>query len=297
MKQKKTQLEKILSGKTKKIARSFFEVYTIPNLVTKKEYKNLFDKRTMKHKKSFVMPLVNKCLNEWKRAGFIDISNMKVPFTIVKRKKGKPYNHYSYGYLLNLNPIYEFCKEKNIEFSEEEKLFLKHTLLDENLRRLILTEYPEEDIIHATLKYYAKNYILFYNFLLRDIRENKEKYAEEYKEAEELNNPKDEIRRKMKKTSENISKKLAKKFNQPYKPLEFDVLKSFIYSEKFIPVKKITNNNIKLKKILFKLYTNPTGVLKKYYFRSYIRHIENKPEIVKSLDMKILNVLGLNPNI
>lgn len=87
---------------------------------------------------------------------------------------------------MNLEPIYLFFKEEVSELSSDEKQFLKLNLLSEFMRKEIIEEYPEEDIINATIKYYVKNTIMKYFFLLRDVRENKEKYQEQFKKVEEL---------------------------------------------------------------------------------------------------------------
>lgn len=175
--------------------------------------------------------------------------------------------------ILSFEPVYKFCEEKGIKFTEEEKSFLKLALLHEKLRKEILEEFPKEDIINATLNYYAKNCILKYFYLLRDERENSDKYKEERAKAEELNNPKDKLGKAMKKASNKILKNPDKKFGfkEREHKIEFNTIKSFVYSSK--------------------LEATPSLQL----LRIYLDELEKNRGLILSVDKKILSALDIYP--
>ena len=272
VKPKKTELERIQEGKGKKIARAFFLTFTIPSLVTKELYKNAWKIRNEKTQRSFVMPIVQNYLSEWKKKGFIETSKIKIPVK-VERKRGKPYNLFSEGFLMNLEPIYSYCKKKGIKFNDEEKQFLKLNLLSEDIRKEILKEYPNEDIINATIKYYIKNTIMKYFFFLKDVRENPKKYKKQYKKAEELNNPKTETGKKMKRFHKKIMKELQESYGSNTKKiiLDFDVIKIIAYESP----------------------TTPSKIL----FRTYLDEIMENKEFIQKLDNKMLLALQISPNL
>lgn len=264
----KTELEKIQEGKGKEIARAFFLTYTTPSSVTKEIYKDAWEMRNEGSQKSFVMPIIQNYLFEWKRKRFIETSRIKIPIK-VERKKGKPYNLHSEGYLMNLEPIYMFCKEKGVEFTDKEKQFLNLNLLSEHIRKEILEENTKDDIINATLKYYVKNTIMKYFFLLRDVRENKKKYKKQTAKAEKINNPKDKIGKEMKKAHAKIMKELTKKFGSKENKIIFDTIKVIAYD----------------------LPQNPSNSL----FISYLNKLEDGGEFIPTLDNKMLMALQISP--
>ena len=180
-KQKRTPLEKIQSLETKEVAKFFFYDYITPSIVTKKKHKKAWEKCREKNQQGFVMPYIKNCFKEWQREGFIETSLVKIPF-LVERKKGKPYRLENYGYRLNLEPFYRYCKDNNVEFKPDEKKFVNGMLNpDIRMRLLILAEYPKEDIITAILKFYVKRYPIAYGELYM-----KEKLS---KNSKELLNP------------------------------------------------------------------------------------------------------------
>ena len=217
------------------------------------------------------MPLVNKYFNEWNKLGFIDQSRIKVKKAIKRRNRTQTqsFTQSFWLYLMNFEPIYKYCAEKNIFFTEEEKKYLNLFFLSEHLRENILKEFPEEDIINATLKFYVKNFIIKYFNLLRDIRENPQKYKEEYKKAKELNNPRKKILKELKQHVEELINETSKKYNLPIeKEIEWDILKCVVFSSKL-------QENLNI------------------FFMQYIEKLDTDHETVLSVDEKILTALNL----
>ena len=271
MKPKRTWFENLQVGTGKKISRAFFLTYLTPSQVTKEQYPDAWNSRKIKTKKGFVMPIVKKYLDVWKEKEFIDTSRVKIPYK-VERKKGKSYSLSSFGYLLNLEPLYIICKwDKNVEFTDDEKDYLNFLLLSENVREGILKEFPDEDIVSATMKYYVKNFILRYDFLLRDLRENPKRYSWAEKKSEELNNPTTKEGKMMKRVSQRLLKQIHRKYggNERERKMEFDTLQVIASSNP-----KTTSD---------------------FTFIHYLQQVENKYEIVISTDRKILKALGVYP--
>ena len=104
------------------------------------------------------MPIIQRKISEWKDKGYLDEKIMTVSY----QRKGRKLTCEAMGYRLNLEPMYEYFKNKGIEFSEEERSFVFQMLGQENLSYIILKEFPDEDIIQACIKFYIKTYILFY---------------------------------------------------------------------------------------------------------------------------------------
>lgn len=272
VKPKKTEIERIQEGIGKDIAKLFFYTYRTPSQVTKIKYKDAWKMRNEKSQKSFVMPIVQNYLAEWKKRGFIETSKVKIPIKI-ERKKGKPYDLFSEGYLLNLGPLYDYCKGRGILFTEEEKSFLRLNFLSEDIREAILREFPNEDIINAMLKYYSKNLIMRYFYILRDIDENPKKYRKEKVKAEKLNNPKDDLGKEMRKAHGRIITKLKRRYGAKSDKIikDFSTLRFFAHN----------------------LPTTPTNLL----FRIYIDHLGEKDDFIPNLDRKFLTALQISPNI
>ena len=158
VKPKRTTLEKMQEGTGKKIAQVFFLYYFPPSIATEIYYPNAWKMRNEKKKQSFVMPIIHNYLAEWKKEGFIEAKDMKIP---IKKEKAKPYTIDGKGYRLNLEPLYCYCKEKNnMEFTQEEKVFLDSLFFHKPIRLLVLREYPKEDIMNAILKFYVKYFAL-----------------------------------------------------------------------------------------------------------------------------------------
>lgn len=280
MRTKKTWLENIQTGTGKKVARAFFEDYKTHEEVTKELYPKAYKQiRRAKIKKNYVMPIVTSHFKEWQTLGFFDKSKplrklnlIQLSFISEELKKNLKYLPKDYCLsLLNLEPIYKFCKERNIEFSDREKEFLKLALLSDHLRKDILKEFPEEDIINAVLKYYAKNCILRYLYLLREIRENPEKYKKEKAKAEELNHPRTNEGKWAKKWHEKTLKAIEKKYGGSNKiTSDFDEIKVIAYS---LPITPATN-----------------------LFWDYLNTLEEEKDLISSLDAKILNALKVYPS-
>lgn len=272
---KKAWLNNITQGKGKEIAKHFFLTFTTQERVSKlmgynrKKKAKGESKRKPKSKQQkthYVEPIVNIRSNDWDKLGFLEQSK-PIPF---KDKWDR--QQYVYWKIMNLEPIYKFCKEyKKIEFSEEEKSYLKLLLLSEKIREEILKEYPEEDIISSTLKFYIKNLIMRYSFLLKDIRENPKKYKKEIAKAEELNSPLHPFRKTYDKLQKEIHKKYAQ--DKKYKKIDFDIIKIVAMNEWHKDLK------------------NPI----RFIFNSYITEIQENKELVASTDRKILSAFNLQP--
>jgi len=160
-KQKRTPLEKIQTLQTKKVARVFFNFMTC-GFATRLLYETAWKKCREKNKVGFVIPYIRDCFNEWKEAGFIEKSPVKLKYLIIK-KNCKPYFQYNYTYRLNLNPFYLYCKEKkNIDFTQKEKKLLNYIMRSLVIRENILRENPDVDIITAILIFYIKHFALPY---------------------------------------------------------------------------------------------------------------------------------------
>lgn len=284
-KQKKTWLENIQEGKGKEIARAFFLTYKTPTQITKEIYPEAFERARIKTQKSFIMPIIATHFKNWQKEGFIMKSKMQIPVSFfkrrvkydkpelkVKRQESKKLSTYhDWAYLLGLEPIYKFCKERGIEFTEEEKSFLKLNLLEEDVRADILEQFPQEDIINATLKYYTKHCIMKYFYLLRDIREHPEKYEKVKLRVKELNNPTQSfpkaLKTQLEKGMNSFNKKLGSK-NENYK-MEFDIIRVLAVNLSFAPADRL--------------------------FKAYTRAIKDNRSVVPSIDKKVMSVLNIYP--
>ena len=159
-KQKRTSLEKILTLETKKVAKLLFYTYLTPSIITKIMHRKAWENCKEKNQQGFVMPYIRDCLKEWKEAGFIEKSPVKLPF-LVEKKTGKSYWLKNYGYRLNLESLYYYCKEiHNIDFTKKEKEVINKRVGLEVMRKRIFREYPNDDIINAILKFYIKQYAI-----------------------------------------------------------------------------------------------------------------------------------------
>lgn len=159
-KTKRTPLEKIQTLETSKVAKLFFRTYLTPSIVTKILHKKAYEKVKEKNQQGFVMTYIRDCLKEWKEAGFIETSPVKLPF-LVEKKKGKSYFLENYGYRLNLEPLYLYCRERhNIEFTKQEKEIINKRVSLESMRGCIFREYPNDDLINAILKFYIKQFAI-----------------------------------------------------------------------------------------------------------------------------------------
>lgn len=279
---KQNWLDTLQDNQGKKISRIWFREYNNQEGITKEfnpeAYKRWLKRTDKKKTPRYVLPLVNHYFQEWKELGFFEKSKplREIQHLLTEEaKKRLRYLPEDYAlYILNLEPIYKFCKDKGIEFSDEEKSFLRVTLLSEDIRKGILEEFPDEDIINATLKYYAKNCILKYFYLLREIRENPKKYKKEIAKAEELNKPTTKEGKQMKRWYKKIMKEMYREFNMPFQEQkrEFDTIK--IVASNLSP----TPSNL-----LFKI--------------NYLGELEDKRDMILSIDKKILSALNIYPSL
>ena len=183
VKQRRTAIQKIQTLETMKIAKLFFYTYLTPSIATKIMHPKAWEKCREKHQQGFVMPYIRDCFKEWEKQGFIETSPVKLPFRVDK-KKGKPYFLKNYGYRLSLEPLYRYCEEeKKIKFTEKEKEIVNNRIGLETMRKRILREYPDDNIINAILKFYIKHYGIFPGEMLdkkeRELLERAEKMSEE----------------------------------------------------------------------------------------------------------------------
>ncbi len=156
----------------KKISRILFRIFNNQEGVTK-EFNFIAWQRNKKRnpKKPYALPLVNHYFQFWEKERFIakskplrEISNL---LTEEDRKKLR-YLPKNYGLsILNFEPLYRYFEYKNILLTEQEKIHIYVKLSPESVRRSVLKQYPDEDIINAIIKFYIKNYALPYIELYR----------------------------------------------------------------------------------------------------------------------------------
>jgi len=276
-KSKRTALEKIQTLKTKNVAQLFFFSYLTPNIVTKILHKKAWNKCKEKTGQGFVMPYIRDCLNEWKKEGFIEISPVKIPFRVERKRNKKIVKSYylkNYGYRLNFEPLYRYCKENyNIEFTEEEKEIVNKRVGFEFMRKRILREYPNEDIINATIKFYIKHYGLLHLEILN----------KEHKKGLVLI---ERIAEKDLKRAEEFLKRKKKKHRLSSKDKELVNVEQMIYNQ-----------------VMEQLYTTfikgnkPIEDLKNFAkFQSlllYVTSYKKNPELISSINKKFKKALGI----
>lgn len=277
---KQNWLNTLQDNQGKKISRIWFREYNNQEGVTKEfnpeAYKRWLKRTDKKKVPRYVLPIINYYFQQWEELGFFEKSKplREIQHLLTEEAK-KKLRYVSKDYclsLINLEPLYKFCKDKGIEFSEEEKSFLRLTLLSEQIREGILDEFPDEDIINATLKYYAKNCILKYFYLLREIRENPKKYKKEMIKAEELNKPTTKEGKQMKRWHKQVMKDLHKRLDMPFQQQkrEFDTIKI----------------------IACNLSSTPSNLL---FRMSYLGELEDKRDMIISIDKKVLSALNMYP--
>lgn len=323
----------------KEISRLLFITFTDQEDITSKFNPKAYQRNKKKNpNKPYVLPIVNHYFQLWEEEGFLEKSrplreilkyNLVIPNGF-KEKYGKKLRYLPKGFalsILSLEPIYRYCKDfKQIEFTDPEKSYLKLLLLSEEIReavrKTIINEYPEEDIIKATLMFYVKNCIIRYYDLLKDINENPKKYEKEKARAEEINNPTlESMQFQVNKWANKINKELHKKYapNQPYRKIDFNIIKivaqnissnitqEFSAFQKKNKIELFTHvlikpiNEIKalenkqkekVKLSILRMRNNLT-----HLFLNYLREIETNKKLVTSTDNKILMALNLQPSI
>jgi len=279
MRKKENWLYDIQKGVGRDIARAFFLTYFTQEEITKQLYSKAYNQRKYKNKEGaydirkkkarehFVMPSITKRYKEWNKLNFFDRSR---PIPIKYKPKGFTLP------ILNLEPLYRYFKEKyNIEFNEKETAFINFILSPNIMMRwFILLEYPNEDIINATLKFYVKHYPIPYGELHREKKRlpNKE-YVELLKRAE---------RDAKKVTSLNIKEikekpELAKKYLDDLEKKEKIAKKNFTLKD----LEKLKKNLVKT--ILY------AGAY--YYMTCY----KKNPQFVTNVDRKFMKALGILP--
>lgn len=269
--------------KGKEISRILFKSFNYQEAVTKEFNVNAWQRNKKKNpKKPYVLPIVNHYFQFWKEEGFIEKSKPLREWGLLTKEAKKRLRYLPKDYslsILNFEPIYKYCEKKKISFTEEEKSFLNDLLLSEKLRESILKEFPEEDIINATLKFYVKNFLLRYFYLLKEIREDRlynkgKKYKEAREKAEEINNPKTKMQKEINKVLEKVLRNIAIKHNllkDKRKITDFDTLKVVTFNHKNL--------------------NNPGDIAFRF---GYLSQISENKELVQSVDKKILSALNLS---
>jgi len=272
-------LKSIQKGRSKDIARELFLEYTTQERVSsrmnynrkklskgKKEFIKIFkngkDKIVKKRTVHYVEPIVNRNFKIWKEKGFLTKSK---PLEIEHQNRwGNKQKKTIYWNIMNLNPLFCYCSEfKEIEFTEEEKKFLELFLIP--MRERILNDFPDEDIINAILKFYSSNFPLKYFIAIRHNRDFPKKYLKEKIKAITLNR-KDHPLRKQK---EMIDSYFEKKFGKsPPVNNEWDEIKVWAKDP------------------------NREDLFSYYYLQ-----LEQNPELIESVDRKILKALDIYPDI
>jgi hypothetical protein len=271
-------LKTIENRKSGKIAKEVFLTYTTQEKVSSKFYPDrkkfdkgrkykIVEKNGRKEKVAlkntqYVEPIVNRNFKIWEKEGFLTESR---PLTIYhKNRWGGEQPKTIHWRIMNLNPIFKYCREiKNISFTEEEKYYLENFLLP--MREKIIKENPEENLIMAVLKFYSSNFPIRYLLALRQVRDLPRKYSKERKKAKELNDPKNE----MGKIAKQLKRDISKKYGQKIKDKKWDEMKVWAHDSKNI-------HNL---------------------FVHYFSKLEQNPKIVESVDRKILKALSIYPNI
>ncbi len=280
-KTKRTPLEKIQTLETMKVAKLFFNTYLTPSIVTMIMHKKAWANCREKTQQGFVMPYIRDCLKEWKEEGFIE--TCKLPFR-VEKKTGKSYWLENYGYRLNLNPLYRFCKEKNnIEFTKEEKEIINKRIGLEVMRKRIFIEYPNDDIITASLKFYVKQYAIppleildDKNMKMFDLAKKLSKEESQRAEAE------------MKIIKKKRQKDKSSKKEKPLQSIEFErllqenTMKNLL--ESFVN-KKTQKLKLPLKEL--QKFAELTRVM------LYITSYNKNPKLISSINRKFKMALGI----
>lgn len=185
MKKQYDWFKTLQQGRGKDISRCLFFTFTTETAITKSFYPSAYEKQKKK-KNEYVDKNVHRFCKGWQDLGFLEKSK-PIHINITNRWGGKQ-KRVVYYKIMNLEPIFKYCKDyRNIEFSNDEKSFLKMLLLNEKIRIAIIEEYPDEDLINATLKFYVKNCVNRYSSLIRDLHENPKKYEKQKERAKQIN--------------------------------------------------------------------------------------------------------------
>ncbi len=272
-KPKRTALQKIQTLETMKIAKLFFYIYLTPSIVTRILYPIAYKRIKEKNQQGFVMPSIRDCLEEWKKEGFIEKSEIKLPFR-VEKKRGKPYFLENYGYRLNLEPLYRYCKENHkIEFTKEEKDILDKRIGLEVMRKRIFREYPNEDIINAMLKFYLKEYGIAHIEIL-------DKKQRELLEA---------LEKKVEKDLKLIEKQ--EKHKSSKKKIPFVLIERDLEERVF---KKVYENFIDEKTQKLKVPEEDLKAFAKLQrLKLYITNYKKNPQLISSINAKFKKALGI----
>lgn len=283
----------------KRISKAWFITFSNSKGITDFVYGNEIDHQNWKVikkkkiKKDTINGAVKTRFTKWKRLGFFEVSrNLKIKTW----RRGNWYYPTTKLYMLNLNPLYNYCEEKNINFSPEEKEFLNgvNGLLRPNqVRELIFFEYPEEDLITAILKFYVKHYIMLYGYLTR-LQENpinkemKEKFEEAKLRAEEIEKNKD-------KWKLNYTRKQQRASEEFYKREGFNDKEAKRMAEQMKEILRKVNKSTKNEKYDYIDVLSHEEITRDNFIR-YVSENKKNPKLVLNVDKNIMKALGILPS-
>ncbi|OIO41734.1 hypothetical protein AUJ62_01850 [Candidatus Pacearchaeota archaeon CG1_02_32_21] len=290
---KKQGLEYIRKGKGVEIARHFFREYTTASKISKNVYSKTVEIYKRKTKKSsWSMPLVNEFSIKWRKLGYFSTAIFPQEY----RRYGKTHYETRLHYMLNLYPLFDFYKEEiNSEgFTESEKSILTWIFYPINTRREILDLYSKDiDIITAIMKFYmgvlfipslsAKRRIIlrryknrfpsrkFFQFLATKIVQRGDTKKLNVKQYKTINNAE------------------ALKVKEKENSFEYYLSKN----HKFIELYESSSRAIYTKKNNTTELVAPHRKFDSFYLAHYLYLHECLPKIMKELDKKMLQALGI----
>lgn len=266
-------LNSIKKGRAISLARIVFLEYTTQEKVSlieypkrkkiakgKREYERItkgkITKVVPKKTQHYVEPIVNRTFKIWEKEGFLTKS--KPIFFKDKWKREQKV----FWRIMNLKPIFKYCSEiKGVNFTDEEKKYLEDFILP--MRKEVLAQNPTEDIIEAVLKFYSANFILRYFLMVRENRDIPSNYQEERLKSKELNSPKHPLKKEYLK----IKQELSQRYGGKAISKKWDEIKVSAYG-----------------------FGKEVDAFSYYYNK-----LERQPELVESVDRKVLKALGLYP--
>jgi len=260
VKQKYNWIEGFQRGLGKKVSRILFSGAVNREKITELLYPESYNKQKQrKPYKVYINRHINELCNKWEKQRFIE----KIP---VSKKDRWNRKFKSYVEMLNFEPLFLYFKERyNIDFTEEEREFLQNKEawayhLQWNRQR-ILSEYPNENILDAIIKFYIKHYSVPYVEFLDKNKKEIWKMTEKHIEVE-LH------------LAEQFKKGLLKKRNKP------SILRGYM--------KKLDAQHLSLderrewSKTFDHLFT-------------YMLNFKANPQLVTSINTKFKKALGILP--
>lgn len=274
VKQKRSPIEKITTLRSKDVAKLWFTFYLTKSAITKIMYKEAWDRCVKKNKQGFVMTQIEDYFKDWETEGFIEKSKEKIPFW--SERNGKKESRKHYGWRINFEPLYRFCKEDyDITFTKEEKEVIEIGLGNTAIRKQIILQYPKDDLIQAILKFYVKTYAI------PNIDVLNKNHMKFFKIAENMCDKETKLIEELKKKQKRKKQKVSVK--NPYvSELEFN---NRILHDIF---KMASDRKMSLDEA--KLFSKLT------HLQLYITSYKKNPELISSINKKFKKALGILPN-